>query len=159
TQQENDMEFNWARDWWIPAAILLVLIGVIFMAVGFSFLRLWVQCLLAPAPLGILDMIRVKLLGIDYPMIRGQKHRPVEAGIKVTTREMEAHILSHGNVPRVATAVIAAHKAGMDLPWRIAAAIDLAGRNVLEAVQTSVNPKVIDCPNPSKGQATTLDGV
>jgi uncharacterized protein YqfA (UPF0365 family) len=58
----------------------------------------------------------------------------------------------------VATAVIAAHKAGMDLSWRTAAAIDLAGRNILDAVQTSVNPKVIDCPNPSLGRPT-LDGV
>ena len=61
-------------------------------------------------------------------------------------------------MPKTATAVIAAHKAGMDLPWRTAAAIDLAGRDVLDAVKTSVNPKVIDCPDPAKGR-TTLDGV
>jgi uncharacterized protein YqfA (UPF0365 family) len=71
---------------------------------------------------------------------------------------MEAHYLSRGNVPKTATAVIAAHKAGMDLPWRVAAAIDLAGRDILDAVKTSVNPKVIDCPDPSKGR-TTLEGV
>ena len=66
---------------------------------------------------------------------------------------MEAHYLSRGNVPKVAAAVIAAHKAGMDLPWRIAAAIDLAGRDIFEAVKRSVNPKVIDCPDPTKGRA------
>jgi uncharacterized protein YqfA (UPF0365 family) len=71
---------------------------------------------------------------------------------------LEAHFLSRGNVPKTATAVIAAHKAGMDLPWRTAAAIDLAGRDVLDAVKTSVNPKVIDCPDPAKGRVT-LDGV
>jgi uncharacterized protein YqfA (UPF0365 family) len=152
------MEFNWGRDWPILVAVFLVLIGIIFMVIVFSFLRLWIQCLLARAPIGILDMVRMKLLGIDYAMIVRQNIALVQAGVKVTTREMEAHVLSLGNVPRVATAVIAAHKAGMDLPWRIAAAIDLAGRNVLEAVQTSVNPKVIDCPNPAKGRPT-LDGV
>src|SRR5207253_1191161 len=79
-------------------------------------------------------------------------------GVKVGTNDLEAHYLARGNVPKVATAVIAAHKAGIDLPWRIAAAIDLAGRDILDAVRTSVNPKVIDCPNPSKGRPT-LDGV
>src|SRR5713226_4414885 len=71
---------------------------------------------------------------------------------------MEAHYLARGNVPKVATAVIAAHKAGFDLDWGKAAAIDLAGRDILDAVKTSVNPKVIDCPDPSKGRPT-LDGV
>ena len=91
-------------------------------------------------------------------MIVRQKIALVQAGVKVSTQEMEAHYLSSGNVQKVATAVIAAHKAGMDLPWRIAAAIDLAGRDVYEAVKRSVNPKVIDCPDPTKGRAT-LDGV
>ena len=72
--------------------------------------------------------------------------------MKVTTGDLESHYLSRGNVPKTAAAVIAAHKAGLDLPWRTAAAIDLAGRDVLEAVRTSVNPKVIDCPDPAKGK-------
>src|SRR5207249_2910670 len=87
-----------------------------------------------------------------------QKISLVQAGVKVSTQEMEAHYLSRGNVPKTATAVIAAHKAGIDLPWRVAAAIDLAGRNVLDAVMVSVYPKVIDCPDPAKGRPT-LDGV
>jgi len=91
-------------------------------------------------------------------MIVRQKIALVQAGVKVSTQEMEAHYLSRGNVPKTATAVIAAHKAGMDLPWRTAAAIDLAGRDVLDAVKTSVNPRVIDCPDPAKGR-NTLDGV
>jgi uncharacterized protein YqfA (UPF0365 family) len=91
-------------------------------------------------------------------MIVRQKIALVQAGVKVSTQEMEAHYLSRGNVPKTAAAVIAAHKAGMDLPWRVAAAIDLAGRDILDAVKTSVNPKVIDCPDPGKGRPT-LDGV
>jgi uncharacterized protein YqfA (UPF0365 family) len=141
----------------VGAAIVLLFL-FIFLVVFFSFLHLYVQQWLAGAKVGFVDMIRMRLLQIDYKMIVRQKIALVQAGVKVTTQEMEAHVLSKGNVPKVATAVIAAHKAGMDLPWRIAAAIDLAGRNVLDAVLVSVNPKVIDCPNPSMGRGT-LDGV
>ena len=91
-------------------------------------------------------------------MIVRQKIALVQATVTIATRDLEAHYLSRGNVPKTATAVIAAHKAGMDLPWRTAAAIDLAGRDILDTVKTSVNPKVIDCPDPSKGRLT-LDGV
>ena len=71
---------------------------------------------------------------------------------------MESHLLAGGNVQRVINAMIAANKANIDLPWQTATAIDLAGRDILDAVQTSVNPKVIDVPNPQLGQPT-IDGV
>ena len=140
------------------AVVVALIFFVIFMVVFFSFLRLWVQCLLTGAQISILDLIGMKLRNVDYQMIVRQKIALVQANVKTTTREMEAHYLSRGNVPKTATAVIAAHKAGMDLSWRTAAAIDLAGRDVLDAVKTSVNPKVIDCPDPAKGRPT-LDGV
>lgn len=142
----------------IVGVVIVLIVFVIFMFVFFSFLRLWVQCLLTGAQISILDLIGMKLRNVDYSMIVRQKIALVQANVKVSTREMEAHYLSRGNVPKTATAVIAAHKAGMDLPWRTAAAIDLAGRDVLDAVKTSVNPKVIDCPDPAKGRPT-LDGV
>jgi uncharacterized protein YqfA (UPF0365 family) len=126
--------------------------------VFFSFVQLWIQSFLTGARVGVMDMVRMKLCKVDYAMIVRQKIALVQAGVKVSTQEMEAHYLSRGNVQRVAAAVIAAHKAGMDLPWRVAAAIDLAGRDIYEAVKRSVDPKVIDCPDPSKGRAT-LDGV
>src|SRR5438445_12688253 len=110
------------------------------------------------ARVGFFDQVTMKFRKVDYAMIVRQKIALVQAGVKVSTQDMEAHYLSRGNVPKVATAVIAAHKAGMDLPWRTAAAIDLAGRDILDAVKTSVNPKVIDCPDPTKGRKT-LDGV
>ena len=72
---------------------------------------------------------------------------------------MEAHFLAGGNVNRLIQSLIVAQRANIDLNWETAAAIDLAGRNVLEAVQTSVDPKVIDCPDYKKGFKTTLDGV
>ena len=132
--------------------------GIVVLFVFFSFVQLWIQCLLTGAKIGILDMIRMKLCKVDYGMIVRQKIALVQAGVKVSTQEMEAHYLSRGNVQRVVGAVIAAHKAGMDLPWRVAAAIDLAGRDIYEAVKRSVDPKVIDCPDPAKGRGT-LDGV
>jgi uncharacterized protein YqfA (UPF0365 family) len=138
--------------------VVALIVFVIFMVVFFSFLRLWVQCLLTGAQISILDLIGMKLRNVDYAMIVRQKIALVQANVKVSTREMEAHYLSRGNVPKTAAAVIAAHKAGMDLPWKTAAAIDLAGRDILDAVKTSVNPKVIDCPDPAKGRPT-LDGV
>ncbi|MBY0525248.1 MAG: flotillin-like protein FloA [Gemmataceae bacterium] len=138
--------------------LLVLLIGIFLVVVFFSFIRLWIQSLLTGAKISILDLVGMKLRNVDYGMIVRQKIALVQAGVKVTTEDLEAHYLSRGNVPKSATAVIAAHKAGMDLPWRTAAAIDLAGRDILKAVQTSVNPMVIDCPDPTKGQAT-LDGV
>jgi uncharacterized protein YqfA (UPF0365 family) len=144
----------------LTAAIIVIvlIVSVILLVVFFGFLRLWVQCLLTGAEISIFDLVGMKLRNVDYAMVVRQKIALVQANVKVTTRELEAHYLSRGNVPKTAAAVIAAHKAGMDLPWRTAAAIDLAGRDILDAVKTSVNPKVIDCPDPAKGKPT-LDGV
>jgi uncharacterized protein YqfA (UPF0365 family) len=138
--------------------IFALLLTIFLVVIFFSFIRLWIQSLLTGARISILDLVGMKLRNVDYPMIVRQKIALVQAGIKVNTEDLEAHYLARGNVPKTATAVIAAHKAGMDLPWKTAAAIDLAGRDVLKAVGTSVNPMVIDCPDPSKGQQT-LDGV
>jgi len=151
-------------DLWNEHPVLIVLgavlfvVGLIFLLIFFSFFRLWIQCFLAGARIGIVDMVRMKLLNIDYGMIVRQQNAMVQAGIKVGTQDMEAHVLSRGNVPKVAAAVIAAHKAGLDLKWNIAAAIDLAGRDVLEAVKMSVKPEVIPCPDPRQGKQM-LEGV
>jgi uncharacterized protein YqfA (UPF0365 family) len=142
--------------------VLLALIGVLvfglILLVFFSFINLWLQAFLTGAKVGFFDLVAMKFRKVDYSMLVRQKIALVQAGVKVGNDELEAHYLARGNVPKVATAVIAAHKAGIDLSWRIAAAIDLAGRDILDAVKTSVNPKVIDCPDPSKGRPT-LDGV
>jgi uncharacterized protein YqfA (UPF0365 family) len=135
-----------------------IIVFLVFIFIFFNFVQLWIQAYLAGAKIGFLDMIRMKLLKLDYAMLVRQNIALVKAGVKVPVQDMEAHVLSRGNVQRVVGAVIAAHKAGMDLPWRVAAAIDLAGRDVYEAVKRSVDPKVIDCPDPTKGRAT-LDGV
>ncbi len=151
---------TWFDDnkWMLIGGGILLLFGIFFLVIFFSFLRLWIQCFLTGAKISILDLIGMKLRNVDYSMIVRQKIALVQAGVKVATQDMEAHYLARGNVPKTAMAVIAAHKAGFDLDWRRAAAIDLAGRDVLDAVRTSVNPRVIDCPDPTKGRPT-LDAV
>jgi uncharacterized protein YqfA (UPF0365 family) len=151
-------EQDLTQYWPLAVGIVGIVLFLIFIFICFNFVQLWIQAKLAGSKIGMLDMIRMKLLKIDYNMIVRQNIALVKAGVPVSPQEMEAHILSRGNVQKVVGAVIAAHKAGMDLPWRVAAAIDLAGRDVYEAVKRSVDPKVIDCPDPTKGRAT-LDGV
>ncbi len=156
-QRRADNNFL-AENWPYIAGAVGLIVFLIFLLIFFSFVKLWIQSLLAGAKIGILDMIRMKLLNIDYAVVVRQKIALVQAGVKVTTQELESHVLARGNLQRVVQAVIAAHKANLDLPWRIAAAIDLAGRNILEAVMVSVNPEVIDCPDPGKGRQM-LEGV
>lgn len=144
---------------WLIGGGIALLVGIFMLIIFFSFVRLWIQSLLTGAKIGILDLVGMKLRNVDYAMIVRQKIALVQAGVAIKTEELESHFLARGNVPKTATAVIAAHKAGIaDLPWRTAAAIDLAGRDILDAVRTSVNPKVIDCPDPTKGR-TFLDAV
>lgn len=153
----GDFWSDWVSLGTILGGIALFLF-LIFVIIFLRYLRLWIQCVLTGAKIGIWDLVGMNLRNVDYAMIVRQKIALVQAGVKVSTQELEAHYLARGNVPKVATAVIAAHKAGMDLPWRVASAIDLAGRDVLEAIRLSVNTEVIDCPDPTKGR-TTLDGV
>src|SRR5580692_11161542 len=151
-------EASFGDSWpWILAAIVFIFVGMIAL-VFFSFFRMWIQAFFTGARISPFDLIGMRLRQIDMPLIVRTKIALVQAGVQVENNDLEAHFLARGNVAKVATAVIAAHKAGIDLPWRIAAAIDLAGRDILDAVKTSVNPKVIDCPDPNKGRPT-LDGV
>ncbi|MFO0928064.1 MAG: flotillin-like protein FloA [Gemmataceae bacterium] len=149
------------QEYWpylMPVGLLGIALFLVVLFICFNFVQLWIQAYLAGARIGFLDMIRMQLLKLDYATIVKLNIAMIKAGLKVTPQEMEAHLLSRGRLEKVVRAVIAAHKAGMDLPWRVAAAIDLAGRDVEEAVRRSVDPKVIDCPDPAKGR-TTLDGV
>ena len=143
---------------WLGIGLVGVFVFLVVLFICFNFVQLWIQAYLAGAKIGFIDMIRMKLLKLEYVTIVKLNIALVKAGTKVTTQEMEAHVLSRGRLEKVVRAVIAAHKADLKLPWGVAAAIDLAGRDVEEAVRRSVDPKVIDCPDPTKGR-TTLDGV
>jgi uncharacterized protein YqfA (UPF0365 family) len=151
--QKKDGGINWGDNtWWLIGGAIVLLLGIFMLIIFFSFVRLWIQSLLTGAKIGILDLVGMKLRNVDYAMIVRQKIALVQAGVRVSTEDLESHFLARGNVPKTATAVIAAHKAGIDMPWKTAAAIDLAGRDILDAVRTSVNPKVIDCPDAAKGR-------
>jgi uncharacterized protein YqfA (UPF0365 family) len=145
------VEINWPIVW-VVGGVVIALFLLIGLIVFFTFFQLWLQSKLTGAEISMFSLVGMKLRKVDYQMIVRQKIALVQAGVRVTTGDLEAHYLARGNVPRTSTAVIAAHKAGMDMSWKTAAAIDLAGRDVLDAVKTSVNPKVIDCPDPTKGR-------
>ena len=134
---------------------LFLLFAVIYML---QFAGLWVRASVSGASVTFADLVGMRLRKVSAVAIVNARIQADRAGLPITTREMETHFLAGGNVQRVIGAMIAAHKAGIDLNWQTATAIDLAGRDILDAVQTSVNPKVIDVPNPSFGQAT-IDGV
>src|SRR3954470_19790284 len=109
--------FDLSKNWIYIAGAVGLIIALIFLLIFLSFVKLWIQSLLAGAKIGILDMVRMKLLNVDYGLVVKQKIALVQAGVKISTQELESHILARGNLQRVASAVISAHKAGLDLPW------------------------------------------
>jgi uncharacterized protein YqfA (UPF0365 family) len=140
---------------------VLVILGIgVFLLLLFlaSFLRLWLQAYFAQANIKFSELIGMRLRKVDARTIVLSKITAIQAGLSVTTRDLESHYLAGGKVPNVVRALIAANRANIELSLKTATAIDLAGRDILAAVQTSVNPKVIDCPDPSKGKET-IDAV
>ncbi len=153
----------------ISTTVILVLgfiglvIFMIFFAVFARYARLWIQSVSTGARVGIFDLLRMTFRKVNPTVILRSKIMAIQAGITeaegITTKALEAHYLSGGNVPLVIRSMIAARKAKIiDLDFKRATAIDLAGRNILEAVQTSVYPKVIDCPS-RQSKRPTLDAV
>ncbi len=126
-------------------------VAVILFFIFLRFFRLWIQSVTTGAGVRLMDMVAMTFRKVNPAVIVRTKIMAVQAGIDesegMTSRALEAHYLAGGNVPLVVQALIAANKAKtIQLTFREATAIDLAGRNILEAVQTSVYPKVIDCP-------------
>lgn len=143
----------------IPLFIILGLVLVIFLGLALSVINLWVRALFAEAPVRIRDLIGMKLRHVPPNQVVLTYISAVKAGLTITTNELEAHYLAGGSMQNVVRAMIAADKANIELQFQQAAAIDLAGRNIIDAVQTSVNPKVIDCPDPDKTAGGMLDAV
>jgi len=150
---------------WILGVILLGLLALVLVVVAFAYGGLWFQGYMSNANVSLLSLIGMSLRRVNARMIVQGKIMAMQAGIGperetgVTTRRLEAHYLAGGNVPHVIKAIIAAHRADIDLDFDRAAAIDLAGRDVLDAVQTSVYPKVIDCPDPKRSHKSTLSAI
>lgn len=142
----------------IGLTIFILLVLLILFAVLFQFIGLYIRALVSGASVSLLDLIGMRLRKVNAAAIVNSRIQATRAGLDVTTAEMESHVLAGGDVQRVILAMIAAAKANIDLPWKTATAIDLAGRDILDAVQTSVNPKVIDVPNAALGRPT-IDAV
>lgn len=141
--------------------ILIVIAGLFafgFLMLFFRFFGLWFRALLSGAHVGLGRLIGMWLRHVNPGVIVDSRIMLSKAGIDVSSDMLETHFLARGDVMKVSRALVAANKANIPLPFQRAAAIDLAGRDVLEAVRTSVNPKVIDCPDTGKGKVT-IDAV
>ena len=139
----------------VAVVLGLIVLGILIL-VG-SYIALWLQAMLSNARVTFGEIIGMRFRKVDPKAIVLSRIRAVKAGLQLSTSNLETHYLAGGHVARVVTALIAANRAKIELPFDTACAIDLAGRDILEAVQTSVNPKVIDCP--SGGARTTIDAV
>lgn len=126
--------------------IIIGLIGIVLFYFVFSYIALWLQALVSGAKVGLINIIFMRFRKVPPKLMVESKIMAVKAGIEIPTDSLESHFLAGGNVSRVVQALIAADKANIELTFNRAVAIDLAGRDVLEAVQMSVNPKVIETP-------------
>lgn len=138
-----------------------LVVGVVILAVLFaigSVFSLWFQALTSNAPVGLVQLFMMRFRKVNATVIVTARITAKKAGLDVTTDKLEAHYMAGGHVMRVINALIAANKANIGLSFDRACAIDLAGRDVLDAVQTSVNPKVIDVPDGKQGRST-IDGI
>ena len=176
------------NTFYMPAALLAqmgaepggasVLQGLGWVLIGFFILfvvaflwmfgvygKLWFQAFMSKADVRLLSLVAMGFRQVNPKIIVAAKIRARQAGLDINRKEgisterLEAHYLAGGNVLNVIHAIIAAHRAGIDLDYDRAGAIDLAGRDVLDAVQTSVDPKVIDCPDAERSGKTTLSAI
>lgn len=160
----------WAQVWqWaaggVVVAAVAMLIGLVLLIVLAAYGKLWLQAYMSRADVSLYHLIGMGFRQVNPRVIVTAKVMAVQAGLNIrppdgiTTRRLEAHYLAGGNVMGVVNAVIAAQRAGIDLDFDRAAAIDLAGRDVIDAVRTSVLPKVIDCPDPARSATTYLSAI
>lgn len=141
--------------------IVLGIVGFVFAAIILKFFGLWLKARVSQAGVSMANLVGMWIRRVSTNLIVDARISIIKAGLSITTDELEAHYLAGGDIINVVKALIAADKANIELSFQHAAAIDLAGRNVEEAVRTSVNPKVIDCPAIGTGSSGTgmLDAV
>ncbi|NQU41659.1 flotillin-like FloA family protein, partial [bacterium] len=139
--------------------VVFVAVVVVFWLFFWLFpVKLWIAAKTTKAPVGMVDMIFMRLRRVNPGAIVNPLIMAVQARVNVSRSQLEIHYLAGGDVWMVVKAMISAAKAKIDLTADQACAIDLAGRNVFEAVKMSVQPRVIDCPNPDQGKQT-IDAV
>ncbi|MGB7327240.1 flotillin-like protein FloA [Rubripirellula reticaptiva] len=149
----------------LALGVFAAFLGLILVFFFFRYFKLWFQAYMSVADVSLVSLIRMHFTKVNPNIVVQAKVMSAQAGLNtsrrdgVSTRRLEAHYLAGGNVMNVIHAIIAAHRAEIPLEFDQAAAIDLAGRDVLDAVQTSVYPKVIDCPDSSRSGKTTLSAI
>ncbi len=148
-------------DWQLWQIIALAVLGFIVVALALFFItfgKLYLQAMSSGCHIKVLDFVGMYLRRVPARVIVDAMVTATKAGSPVDLEKLQAHVLARGNIRVVIQALVAASRAGIDLSFERATAIDLAGRDVLDAVRTSVNPKVIDCPHAASPQST-IDGV
>jgi uncharacterized protein YqfA (UPF0365 family) len=144
--------------WLLGGVIIGGIFLLIFVAFVFQYIGLYLQAWVSGAKVSLLDLIMMRFRKVSAKSVVINRISGKKAGIEISTDQLEAHYLAGGRITNVVRAMIAADKARIDLTWETATAIDLAGRDILEAVRTSVDPKVIDCPS-AGGAKKTIDAV
>jgi len=142
----------------VAIVIVLGIVGLFLFAVLGSYFFLWLQAWVSGAPVNLVDIVLMRFRKVDPRVIVQSRIAAKKSGLDLATDLLEAHYMAGGNVIRVTQSLIASDKADIPLNFAKACSIDLAGRDVLDAVKTSVNPKVIDVPNPNLGKQT-IDAV
>ncbi len=155
----NSLLFASGVSVWSILALFLIIVAIVVLSVFFYFMNVWIRALASKAHVSLWVLVGMKLRRVPPTLIVEALIRLRKAGlVSIDTDSLEAHYMAGGDVLAVVNALIAADKAGIVLTFERAAAIDLAGRDVFDAVRTSVNPRVIDCPDPTKGR-NTVDAV
>ncbi len=144
--------------WLLGGVIIGGIILLIIVAIAFQYIGLYLQAWVSGAKVGFVDLVMMRFRKVNANSVVINRISAKKAGIEVSTDQLEAHYLAGGQITNVVRAMIAADKARINLQWETATAIDLAGRDILEAVRTSVDPKVIDCPS-TGGSKRTIDAV
>ena len=144
--------------WLLGGVIIGGIFLLIFVAFIFQYIGLYLQAWVSGAKVGLIELIMMRFRKVNAKSVVINRISGKKAGIEISTEQLEAHFLAGGRITNVVRAMIAADKARIELPWETATAIDLAGRDILEAVRTSVDPKVIDCPSEG-GSKRTIDAV
>lgn len=166
------LQVNEGQDWTgirtiliLGSIVLAIALGLALLAAFIAYGKLWFQAYMSSADVGLMSLVGMGFRQVKPSVIVNAKIMAVQAGLDInrrtgiSTQRLEAHYLAGGNVDRVITAIIAAQRAGIDLDFDRAAAIDLAGRDVLDAVRTSVYPKVIDCPDAKRSGKAFLSAI
>jgi uncharacterized protein YqfA (UPF0365 family) len=149
----------------VAGIVLAVIFLIMIIAVVLAYGKLWFQAYMSSADVTLLSLVGMQFRQVRPAVIVTAKIMAAQAALNInrrtgiSTQRLEAHFLAGGDVMRVINAIIAAHRAGIDLDFDRAAAIDLAGRDVMDAVKTSVYPKVINCPDPSRSGKSFLSAI